>query len=234
VRALLLLICLSLAACESGVTSSAADKEKKQIDCAQSYLVLGLPGNYQCERFGAGNVTNGENPYTGMYQSFNIFGTTDSSITLSLQVAKALDRVYFNPNSNPNFSAEKTIPTLPYTAVKQATGWSPPKQIDGATVRSFTNAGRSCFALVKFGGLVAHGGYDYQLTGYFCRKSPIFADEQIATLLSQVIVRSSLSSPLPAAMLPKPLITCELTAGSSFETANEAGCIKMGGHIRPL
>jgi hypothetical protein len=169
-----------------------------------------------------------------MYQSFNIFGTTDSGIALSLQAAKALDRVYFNPNADPNFSAEKTVETLSYTATKQATGWSPAKQIDGATVRSFTNAGRSCFAFVKFGGIVAHGGYDYELTGYFCRKSPIFADEQMAALLSQVIVRSSLSQPLPAAMLPKPLITCELTGSSSFETANEAGCIKMGGHIRPL
>jgi hypothetical protein len=98
---------------------------------------------------------------------------------------------------------------------------------------SFTSGAQSCFGLMKFGGLV-RGGYDYEVKGYFCRKSSAFTDEEMAALVSQIVIRSSLSSPLPAAMAPKPLLTCELGSASSFETANEAGCIKMGGHIRPL
>ncbi len=234
-RALLVLICLSVTACESGVTNVAmSDGGRKQIDCADSYLVLGSPGKYQCEQFARTNSSSGDRAYGGIFQKFNIFGTLDDGTGLSLQAAKALNGGHYNPNINPNFSYESTIQGIDNTVVKQAKNWSAARTVDGARVMDFTDARqRQCFGFAEFGGVVREG-YDHLVSGFYCRKSPAFTDEQIAKLLSQVFVRASLSSPLPAAMLPKPLLTCEMGSTSSFETANEAGCLKMGGHIRPL
>jgi hypothetical protein len=236
-RAALIAISLVLAACEAGVTSDRGpDGGRRQIDCSQSYLAVSMPGSYGCEQFARTAATNGERPGAGIFQDFNVFGSADDGTAISLQLQKSLSTGYYSPSVNPSYSYEGSIKGFGTPTVRGAQNWSALRSVGGARVMTFVDASqRQCFGLVEFGGLV-RGGYDHVLRGYFCRPSSQrapFEDEQIATLLGKVVVRDSLSSPLPAAMLPKPLLTCLLPDGSSFVTANEPGCVKRGGHMQP-
>jgi hypothetical protein len=224
---MLALIFLLAAGCESGETGLwRADGGRQPIDCSASYLAVSEPGSYQCEQFDRTNASDGN----GIFQTFNLFGTAKDGTSVSLQTSKALSQGYYSPNVNANFSYERAIQG--FASKRQAQNWSTLKVIGGARIMSFTDASnRQCFGSHQYGGL-AYQGYDHVVYGIFCRKSVPFTDEEMTSLLSKVVVRESLSSPLPPALVPKALLTCTLRDGSSFATANERGCVQLGGHIQ--
>jgi hypothetical protein len=237
-RVAFIAICVVLAACEAGVTTAGGpDGGRKRIDCSESYLAVSMPGSYTCERFDRTSATYGDRPWSGIFQDFNLFGSADDGTGVSLQLQKSLSsNGVYNPSANPSFSYEASITGFGAAAVKGAKNWSAMRSVGGARVMNFVDPSqRQCVGLMQFDGLV-RGGYDHVVRGYLCRPASQRApldDTQISALLNKVVVRDSLSSPLPAAMLPKPLLTCALADGSSFVTANEAGCVKRGGRVQP-
>jgi hypothetical protein len=229
-RAALCIIGLLLASCGSAVTGlKQSDGGRKQIDCADSYLVISIPGDYKCEQFAReGGSAYGSHSYGGIFQTFNLFGKADDGTGLSLQGYKALVDGYYSPSQDPHFTYEHSIKTF----VRDAKNWLPLTTVGTVRFMGFTDRyQRQCFSFIQFGGL-SHGVYNYAIRGYFCRKSTPFTDEQVSALVSRITMRESLSSPLPTAMLPKPMLTCALRDGSHFETTNRAGCLRVGGQVQ--
>jgi hypothetical protein len=233
-RAALCIIAFLLVSCGSAATGpKQSDDGRKRIECADSYLVISIPGDYKCEQFAReGGSAYGSHSYGGIFQTFNLFGKADDGTGLSLQGDKALVDGYYSPSEDPHFTYEHSIKSQDNPVVRRAKNWRPLRTVGTTRFIEFTDPyQRQCFGFMQFGGL-SRGVYNYAIRGYFCRKSTPFTDDQVSALVSRITMRDSLSSPLPAAMLPKPMLTCALRDGSKFETTNRAGCLRVGGEVR--
>jgi hypothetical protein len=206
-RAILALIALVLASCNSGTTSVTSwENENRDVDCAASYLVLNTFGDFKCSQYGA--TASNDTPGAGIFRTFNLLGTTADGTTVNVQGMKSLtDRGYFNGIFDNEQSKIQNFNNLTIAAHD----WTGIRALRSAHVASFVSArNQNCFGFIAPGSPSRWAGWSSYRRGFFCTPAgrPQFTDEQITSLIDKIELRDSIPRPIPpVATMPPPATT---------------------------
>jgi hypothetical protein len=204
-RLILVIAALLLASCGSGVLSvSPTDGTAQSTECAASYIVMNDLGDYKCSQFGAKAADN--IPGRGIFQTFNLIGTSADGTTVNIQTHKSM-------GSNGYFTGifDKTENSIQnYNSITKAGhDWTAARVVRTARVMGFKGSNnRECFGFIAPGSPGRGGGgwEDYQ-QGFFCLPlgRPALDDPTITALLNQIVLRTSVSTAFqPTATAPSP------------------------------
>jgi hypothetical protein len=167
---------------------AAPTRAETAIDCAQSPVKMTVPGKYTCQDLG---VQSGDKN-TSQFRRTNLFGTSNESIKLSVQLYQSMCNGCFIHDYTVSQDAKDRIQKF-NNMTRGGKNWSEMRKVDGSTYAiAFDNENRHCTGFIHGDGFVK-GGYGYYVDGYFCAAEgkPAFADGDLKTLISSITVATA-------------------------------------------